>query len=333
MAVLTSSVLAACGLFGRADPTVGHKRTAPSRPSVVVLDHGSSPRTRLRYRPTAGTTGELELRTDVHLTQRLELPIDADGSGSGTASTPVVVDPPATIHRIRFTVTSADDRGHDLDLEVIDASIDPQGTTLTDAQLAAVTAEVRKSIGWRGTARIDPQGVATSLDPLSAPAVAVQDDAPSGSPRTETDLSHQLATLIPPLPTQPVGRGARWRVTTTSPVGGTKLRQVATYEITSFDGGSVLYRATIQQDAGQQVLSGSDRATTQGGSASDKTQAGQLIAAHLSGTTTGRFDLDGLRSESETHLTGSQLVDVSSEPARRVRQEMHLTSSSGPAPS
>ena len=105
--------------------------------------------------------------------------------------------------------------------------------TLTDAQLAAVTAEVRKSIGWRGTARIDPQGVATSLDPLSAPAVAVQDDAPSGSPRTETDLSHQLATLIPPLPTQPVGRGARWRVTTTSPVGGTKLRQVATYEITS----------------------------------------------------------------------------------------------------
>ena len=83
----------------------------------------------------------------------------------------------------------------------------------------------------------------------------------------------------------------------------------------------VLYRATISQVAGEQTLDP--------GAGS----APQLVAAELTGATNGRFSLVDLGSESETRLVGSQLLDVGSDRASRVRQELDLVVSAGPPPS
>lgn len=321
---LTATVLAGatsgCGLFTRSSPTVAAPPVRPGGPTVVLLDPGSQPRRLLRFAPTVGTVSELDLRIDLHLTEHPEP--TPGGTAPADAGPAQVIDPPAIHHRIRFTVTGADDDGHDMAFEVVDGGIEPDGTILTDVQIVELTAAIQQVVGLRGRLRLDPRGAVSSISyDAGSTGVGPTDgtgDGGDGTVLRQADLTRQLTSVVPVLPLDPVGRGARWRTTSRSALAGVDVRQTTTYEITAIDGQQVLYRATIAQDAGEQALpvAGAPPA--------------RLLATAITGTTSGRFSLDDLTSEHETRLVGSQVLDVGTEPSRRVRQELDLLVSAAP---
>ena len=320
-----------CGLFTRNSPTVRGPRVEPRTPAVIVLEHGAGPRRPLRFDLPVGTETEVELRVDLHLTQHGDDPTGTTrpSDRDQPAGRAVVIDPPATYQQVRFTVTGADSSGHDVEFEVVDAGVELEGTILTDVQAVELTAEVQQLVGVRGGLRLDRRGAVRSVTFAPLPTTALTDD-PDARARTEAQLrevEQQLTSVVPQLPSEPVGRGARWRTAGRSALAGTALRQTTTYEITAIDGDVIIYRATISQSAGEQAL---ETATNGPTAAGDDTR---LLAAELTGTTNGRVSLVSLASEHETRLVGSQLIDVDGDPPARVRQELDLVVSAGPPPS
>ena len=320
--VVVAGTTSGCGLFTRSSPTVAAPPVRRTGPTVVLLDAGAQPRHPLRFPPAVGTVSDLDLRIDLHLTEHPE-PVTGGTppEGAGPAR---VVDPPAIHHRIRFTVTAADDDGHDVAFEVVDGRVDPDGTILTDVQIVELTAAIQQVVGLRGRLRLDPRGAVTSVrydtgptgdGPAADDADAADSDAAEAR---RADLTRQLTSVVPVLPREPVGRGARWRTTSRSTLAGVDVRQTTTYEVTAIDGRQVLYRATITQDAGEQTFPVAG------------VPPARLLATAITGTTSGRFSLADLTSEHETRLVGSQVLDIGAAPSRRVRQELDLVVSAAP---
>lgn len=299
--LVTAALLSSCGLFEKNDPTVERAGSVAEATSATLLDPGSEPRRPLRFELTTGASVDLGFTFDIDLTQR-----------TTDAEEPVVLDPPTTTQTVRLTVGSTDDDGAVVDFEVIDAGFDPNGTTLTDAQTAELTAAIRRLVGLRGELRIDQRGGAQTLryDPPDGLPAAVAD--------TLSSLEQNLSTVVPVLPTEAVGRGARWRIVARSSAGGLMVRQTTEYELTGMDDGRLTYRATISQTAPEQDVEG------------DGSQA-RILAADVVGTATGMVSTADLRTESETTLTGTQVieqatgVDGEGGAPRRVTQDIEIT--------
>ena len=226
--VVAVLLLPSCGLFEKNDPTVAREGAAVETPVATLLDPGDEPRRPLRFALATGASVDLDFTFDVDLTQR-----------TTDAEEPVLLDPPTTTQTVRLTVGSTDDDGAVVSFEVIDAGLDPNGTTLTDAQTMELTAAVQRLVGLRGELRIDERGGTRTL----------RYDPPEGLPAELADtlsgLEQNLSTLVPVLPAEPVGRGARWRIVSRSGAGGLTLRQTTDYEVTGIEAGRITYRATI----------------------------------------------------------------------------------------
>src|SRR5690606_8419408 len=139
-----------------------------------------------------GSTVDLEFSMDIHLTQRR----------SDTES-PQVLGPPITRQTIRLSVDDVDEAGATVSFEVLDAGIDPTDTLLTDAQILQLTAALQSAIGLRGTMTIDPRGAVRSI--------TYDDGTLSTTASTQLySLDDGLASVVPVLPAEPIGRGARW---------------------------------------------------------------------------------------------------------------------------
>lgn len=276
---LVAALLASCGLFEGSDPTIEGARPDDRRPSVTVLERGAEPHRSLEFDLPAGSTVELDLSFDIDVTQRTD---DAESS--------VVLDPPRVAQSIRLTVVSSDAAGATISFEVVDASIDPDGTTLTDAEVLQLTAAVQRVVGLTGELDVDRSGGARriSYDP--------PDDLPPSVAEPLARLEEGLAGLLPVLPDEPVGRGARWRVVSRSDAGGLALRQTTEYEITGFDGPRITYRAVISQTAPEQAVVGDTR----------------VLASDVAGTATGQVSTSDLSMEAETTLNGTQVVEQGS---------------------
>lgn len=270
--------LSACGLLGREDPRVEPERPATAT-RLTLIDPGAEPRRPVSFRLTPNTSVDLELRLDLHLTQRT-----SDTEASQT------LDPPVTRQTVRLTVDRTDQDGSQVSFQVIDAGIDPAGTLLTDVQILQLTAAVQSVVGLTGGMHVDPRGEVTS--------VSYHDTAelPPESADALSSLEQGLTSVVPLLPSEPIGRGARWRTVSRSDATGLTLRQTTVYEVTSIEDDRLTYRATITQDAPDQEVDTGEGPV-------------RLLAADLVGSTTGMVSTTGLVTESETSLRGSQIVE------------------------
>lgn len=287
--------LVGCGLLSGADPTVARSDRSPSSAVVTLVAHGAEPRRPLRYEFTAGDTADLVTTVDLHVSQTTP--------HRGSAQ---VLDPPATTQVVRVTVRGTDARGAELAFEVVDAGIDPTDTPLTDVQVVDLTAAVQAVVGVRGHLRVDPTGHVTDLD---------YDDLGGldhDAVRTLEDLAHSLGSLVPVLPVEPIGRGARWRSVSRSRAAGLTVRQVTEYEITGVDQDRVTYRATIGQSTPEQDLTDPDLGV-------------RVLAADIRGTAAGMLWTSRLVTESETSLRGTQLLEQAPRPRGATSEPMRIT--------
>lgn len=272
-----------CGLF-EDDPSPPPSPSTTSVPNPEVLEAGRAPLQDLSLRFREGATTTVALTVDLDVTQ------DPGPSEEVLVS-------PTVIETVAFTVDEVDGERAALSFEFTAVDIDRTGTDLTKHEGRELKADLQALVGIGGSGRVTDRGRFTAfsydlpedLDPQVAASLGQFED--------------QLGDLAIPLPTQPLGVGARWRTSSTSTLAGTELDQESTWEITGITGREVSYRVTS-------TLEATDQPIDPGGLPADT--SARLVSANVSGTTTGTLDLDSVVASSESELTGTQTIEVTS---------------------
>jgi hypothetical protein len=190
----------------------------PMTESFRLLDAGAAPRARLRYAwdPKANR----ELTVDATLTTRRL-------AGDGTWGAPLAV--PTVREGFGVIATPTADGGATLAFRGVTATI--VGTPDADARARAdeYLASFRDHVEHRrGTIAADARGrvgrIAFADAAPAAPAKAAPD-------RAIDDVTERWLAASVPLPDEPIGAGARWRVVTVLRAGAAIVKQSADYTL------------------------------------------------------------------------------------------------------
>lgn len=263
-----------CGLFGGGDePTLTGTTLAPPvtipRSTTELLDAGEEPRQVLRFAFGPGST-TVDVVVDLDVTQ--------DGGE------PVVLDLPPIRQRLRLTTAAPEADGNvPIDLEVEAAAVDG-ASTLSEQERASVDEELSGIVGLRGAGSIDQRGRVVDF------AYDAPDDLDPALSSVIDGLSDQVASLVAPVPDEPVGVGARWRATTNASVGGASVPITTVFEITAIDGDDITYSSTSEGSA-------ADRPLSPPGLAAGTTM--HLVDLRSTGRGTGRFSLVSLAATAD----------------------------------
>lgn len=229
LAVLTAStLLVACGGDDGDEEASDQQETSETTaeeeaaepepveaPEVEVLDAGQEPRSPLRFRPEEGAEQALTLRQE----QRQEFRV----AGSAQA-----VDAPATELDITNRVESADDDRIVVATEYQDSRVLP-GPEADPAIVSQVEEVVAAFEGTSARTVLNPRGVVIEFEP---PEPDLEGTAGDIADTLISSLGEQSSSLAVPFPEEPVGRGARWRVTSSAQIAGLNVDTAYELELT-----------------------------------------------------------------------------------------------------
>lgn len=194
-APLVSTLL--CALTWGAPDALATSRgnlAVPADTSVTLLGAGQAPRKPLRYRYRAGDT--------VAMTMDMTMSMGMEMGGR--------LVPPQTMPTMRMAAVltvKAVTPGGDSTLDFLLKDVGLLGTAgFTPAQRQQFTAAVTPLKGFRGTLVVTNRGVSKGMT-YQTPA-----GLDPAAQQILQNLSHQMKQLSTPLPKEPVGVGARWRV-------------------------------------------------------------------------------------------------------------------------
>lgn len=224
-------VTGACG--GTSEDTSGDNaesdRATDEKNGVEVLDAGAAPQNRLLLQPEPGTEVERTMVANIGLT----LEVDGEELPSPTV--------PATRMVLRSHVDEVGDDGTIrstftfVDVAAVDGpGVDP-------AVLAETNAVLSQLKGLTGTATSDRHGGSQDVT-LDTSTIA----DPNLKSALES-LTSQITNLTAPLPAQPVGMGATWRVERSATLNGIQTDTATTYTLQSHSGND--YVLAVAQDA------------------------------------------------------------------------------------
>ncbi|TDC50839.1 hypothetical protein E1212_13910 [Jiangella ureilytica] len=195
---------------------------ADGPPQVTVTDPGAEPRSVMELSPTAGDTVELDMRILSESTQTLD----------GEAQPPQQI--PPMIFGLAVTVDEVTDEQISMSVVYDRAEFESD-----DPQLQAT---MESMVGLTSTVTTNRSGVfidgtidTTGVDPALGAAIG--------------QMGAQLEQLAMPLPTDPVGVGAVWDVTTAIDSNGVVFCSTTTYRLTEFDGDAYAFETEVTQQA------------------------------------------------------------------------------------
>lgn len=229
--LLLAGLVAATGLVAAA----GSATADQSPPEVTVLDRGDRPRTELRYALTAGDEQLVKMRVLTRIGQQ----VGDEPARSGSS--------PAITFDVRTTVNSVAPDGV-ISANYVYEAVDVSDASAADAAVAdRVREQIEPIVGLVGTLTMTDQGQVLTADVTPPP------DADAAVTNLIEQLSDQASALTVPLPTEAVGRGARWKAASTATVSGITLQQRSTYDLVSLKGDRVELTSTLVQRAKRQT--------------------------------------------------------------------------------
>jgi len=198
----------------------GNETEAP-KPGLELLDAGGGEKHKLRYAPKEGTKYELVLTMEMDL-------------GTG-------LKPPATSFTMEILVNSVSAEG-DIDYGFRFTSIDVDGQEAPP--------QFRELLKVRGSAVVSSRGVNKSGK------VDLPDSAPESLKQMMSKFEEQIRQMSCPFPHEPVGVGAKWKLTQVIDTPAFTLNQFADYELVEFDGTRGKLKLTLTQSAKDQEMKG-----------------------------------------------------------------------------
>lgn len=212
------------------------KRTDPGAVQVRLVDAGSLPRRVLSYRFSDDMRGDMvmEMRMRMALTM-------------GPQEVPEIKLPPVRV-TMKIGETSLLPGGN-LRYKAVWDHAEVVANADTPTQLReGLEAEYAGLNGMAMTAEVTPTGVVEELG-VALPATASQQ-----ARQLFDSMEQALRQIMAPLPTEAVGSGASWTVTTQVDTPALKVSQEAVYHLRAIEGDTLVLELEITQTAPPQVM-------------------------------------------------------------------------------
>ena len=204
--------------------------------TVKLLDPGAEPRTPLRYQYRAGEK------------QRMVIELKMAMAMQSAAMQQPETQMPVTRMTMAIDckeVTADGDLRYEFLLEEIEV-LPAIGADST--MVARMQQQMSAMEGMSGSAVVTPRGVARNVD------VKVPAGVDAQAKQFLDNMKQSMSQMSAPLPEEPVGKGASWRVTMPIVTPMVALTQVATYTLTDIQGEKVAFGVTIEQSAAPQQV-------------------------------------------------------------------------------
>lgn len=221
----------------------GATAQAPDEPAgltVELVDAGETPRRALRFTPKAGDKQVAVMTMNMNQTMII---------GGNRAPTPKLPGQAITME-VEITEVSQEGDIHFgytyTDVDVIDDPNNPSPAADT------IRGILKPLIGATGSGIVTDRGV-TKKGEFNIPE--------NLAPQIKSMLSGMkdaMNRLSAPVPAEPVGVGASWRVTTDLNANGMQLKQTAVYELTKLDDDGFATSVTVSQKADPQQVNNPD---------------------------------------------------------------------------
>lgn len=292
-----------------AEPAVsGSAAPAPSASAVAVvvdapvelklIEPGAEPRKTLRYKLRTGRVETLEM--DIRMAMGMEI---------GLNQQPETPTPGMRLHVVMTptAVTETGDYRYAFRLESAQVLPDP---TIPPQMLVAAEAQLRPLAGLTGEAVIDTRGMTKQASFSPPPGMN-----PALQP-TMDNLRYSLRNVASPLPEEPVGRGAKWEITTPLDTPGLKLKQITTHTLESLTGDVAKVQVSLRQEAPRQTV-------TLPGAAEGSKATLETLSSSGAGTMT--FDLNRIVPESKLSMKSASTIKALDQgTAQTIRMKVNL---------
>jgi hypothetical protein len=200
-----------------------------------AITPGAEPRQVLRYKPVANTK---EVAT-------MTLDMDMKMVFSGTT---IPTKLPSTVMKMETTVTKVDANG-DIHYQFRYLDADVKGNaSLPGSAINAMRSQMKKLVGLNGTFVVSDRGQLKSSN-FQIPKTV--DETTRGMLE---QMSQSLEQFSSALPSDAVGKGAKWRIVQPLQISGINMVQTSTYELVGVQDGVMTLKTTVAQSANPQVL-------------------------------------------------------------------------------
>ncbi|TVQ89222.1 MAG: hypothetical protein EA397_15725 [Deltaproteobacteria bacterium] len=218
-----SLALLALGLF--ASPSLAADKV------VEVLEPGRGERTVLRYAPEVGSSSERDLA--------IQMSSSMDMGGMA-----VPQNMPTMHMRLATRVTHIADNGNiTYDFEIKDISVGDEASN--PSVVAPMQGYAKGMVGTKATVLIDPHGQVKNS------TYSIPESAP---PEILVSFRRSVQDAGAPLPKEPVGVGAKWKIKENADHNGLPVERVSTFTLTSLEGEIVTLGVELQQSAEPQAI-------------------------------------------------------------------------------
>lgn len=265
-------LLAACGSSSKqaaelppapAPPAQPLAAAPPSQTVVTLIEAGAAPRRALRYAMPASYDRTLAM------VMRMRMGMEMGANPAVTVDVP----PMRLLTRIGVEERLGDSEVR-CRYEISSAEVQP-GPPESAAMREELAGKLKSFVGTRGGMRVDHRGRASDV-------TMVVPDGVAPDIRSALDSSRRaMEQLAAPLPSEPVGVGARWRVVQRLDFGGMVMTQTVDFRLVAAEGDVLTIESSGTQSAAAQPIRNPDMPA--GTSA-------ELIS--LAGTLTGKTRVD-----------------------------------------
>ncbi len=205
-------------------------------PDVRLEDAGSGEKVALRYRFKAGDS--ITGRMDMKMSMKMEL-------GPGQEAS---VDMPSIGMKMPIQAKEVRPNGN-LVYEFSLGSVE----VAEDASLPPNVLDNLKSAltgfnGTQGKAEVTPRGMTVNAE------MQVPQDANPQIKQMVDSMRQQINQMSVPFPEEPVGVGARWKVTTKMDTGGIQVTNIYHYTLEKMENGNLEMKVTLEQTAEPQEV-------------------------------------------------------------------------------
>ena len=206
-------------------------------PQVELLNPGVEPRQQLRLKPA------IDVKETTVMTVKMDMEISASGRSSPGTKIPV------SVMTFETKVTKIDPNG-DIHYEFAYTNADLTGDTgnIPPAARDAMRSALKSMVGMKGSFIMDNRGFHKGGDFI------LPQGADNNLKKMVGQMSKFLEQLGSPLPAEAVGKGAKWRVSSSSDFSGMNLNDISTYELASWEDGVASLNVSIEQQANPQNI-------------------------------------------------------------------------------
>jgi hypothetical protein len=206
-------------------------------PQVELLNPGMEPRQQLRLKPA------IDVKETTVMTVKMDMEISASGRSSPGAKIPV------SVMTFETKVTKIDPNG-DIHYEFAYTNADITGDTgnIPPAARDAMRSALKSMVGMKGSFIMDNRGFHKGGNFIWPQG------ADNNLKQMVGQMSKSIEQLTSPLPAEAVGKGAKWRVSSSSDFIGMNVNDIYTYELASWQDGVASLNVSIEQQANPQNI-------------------------------------------------------------------------------